>query len=442
MISIHNPSKISVLYATSGGQESARVMEWGRHGLTFHTSAIPQESVQISVGKQVFSPRGKVFVIEKNEQGCLVQFLFHSQFLNEAILISWLRQQNRDELKQMFNQLKISEYMPGFVYQELISILGRGGFEDDHWQKFVSKFQKLFHRDDFFINMTGEIGPGDYVINGFGGQKIGTVKGPKALHELEVLAGMFKLIGDRDCWQRFGVYSRREGDLPREHVMIGPGEEIKQLREKIPEAVEDFSNVLITGESGQGKSLLGRILIEEFKNKKARVDWLHCLKTDNDFLLERSKEECLQSFKNEEGLILVVEKAHFLKAEEIQGLLKAGEQAGMVKLILIGDSMEAYGKEFDFVFQIPDLSSRKEDIPWLVKFFLDQYSKNTLLPAFELDNAFYDWLQAQTWKGGVAELKQFVWQLVQTHGSKVYLTLEYWQGAKELPQELPKERVA
>ena len=436
MISIQKPQNIKVLLSDKEGSHPSEnsIHEWSRYGITFHSDYVPS-SVKIQVGKQAFSPVGKIFIIEEAESGYLVQFLFRSEFLNEAILIAWLKQQNLENLRQTLNHLKIGEFMPGNLFQELVQTLGRGGFEEENWFHFVNCFKDLFHRKDF--NLTSKNSKQDISfagqrsfknVEGFGGQIIGSVEenSDKNLQELEILINMFKFVEDKDSWRQFGIYSRREGDLPRQFVMIGHGPEMSNLRSKIPHAVEGFGSVLITGQRGSGKSLLGKVLLEEFKDKETRVDTLFCMKGDNSLLLERAKEECLQSFKNEKGLILIVEKANFLEDQEINQILEASESGPNVKLVFIGDDLKKYQGRFDHLLFAPDISNRKEDIPFLVKYFLNSFSINSLLPNFEIDKEFYSYLENRHWNGGVREIKEFVFSLIKENSNRVYLKYENW----------------
>lgn len=205
-------------------------------------------------------------------------------------------------------------------------------------------------------------------------------------------------------------------------------------------------SVLILGESGAGKEVIARYIHEESLRSSGPFVPVHCQMYARG-LLES------ELFGHEKGSFTGASGRHIGKFEEAHGgtlfLDELGdmEESIQVKLlrVLEDQNIERLGGEelikLDFrlisatnrpevdggvegvredlfyrvggiVLHVPPLRERREDIPALVHFFMQNYSSELNYPIEHIEEEAMDLLQAYSYPGNIRELRNLVERLV------------------------------
>ena len=238
----------------------------------------------------------------------------------------------------------------------------------------------------------------------------------------------------KDLWIRAG------GDLQ----IIGESVEIKKIKNVINKIAPTGSRVFITGESGTGKETLARIIHRKSNRNLAPFVVL------NSSILSNSKlEEELFGEEDNAGRIKrigIIEQANggtlFLDevtelSLEAQGYLtkvfqennfkrKNGNHRIVLDIRVISSSSidvknkieeKLFSEDFYYRLNViplalPSLSSRKEDIPELINYFLKIALRNSSKNKISLDKQSMVSMQAYHWPGNIRQLKNTVERLL------------------------------
>ncbi len=222
--------------------------------------------------------------------------------------------------------------------------------------------------------------------------------------------------------------------------MIGASAAIRALFEKIRLVADTKSTVLITGESGTGKELVARSLhrlsrrstgtfipinsaalpeslveSELFGHKKGAFTGAT---TDRKGLFESANQGTL--FIDEIGELNLGLQAKLLRALENRTVMPiggSGEVAVDVRLVAATNRdlhEQVRNKEFreDLYFRLkvvelvlPPLRDRKEDIPLLIRHFIDHISLDNERSVKDLSAGALAAMKAYTWPGNIRELR-------------------------------------
>ncbi|MCB9283780.1 MAG: sigma-54-dependent Fis family transcriptional regulator [Lewinellaceae bacterium] len=238
--------------------------------------------------------------------------------------------------------------------------------------------------------------------------------------------------------------------------IIGESEPIRQIREIIETAGPSEARVLITGSNGSGKELVARWLHEYSRRVEGPIVEVNCAAIHAN-LIES------ELFGHEKGSFTGADRQHFGKFEQANG--------GTLFLDEIGDmSLDAQAKvlraletrritrvggnkdiEVDVrvvaatnkdlraeinkgnfredlfhrlcvvPIHVPSLNDRREDIPLLVEFFIEQISDEQGIPAKTVAPEAMKALQEINWTGNIRELRNVVERLMIFSGSTITL---------------------
>ena len=235
-----------------------------------------------------------------------------------------------------------------------------------------------------------------------------------------------------------------KGKTPSDTTLIGNSSQIVQLRQKIDRIATTNSRVLITGASGTGKELIARLLHAQSSRASGPFKAVNAA----SMVPERVEEE-LFGTENADGTSIkagLLERAHngTLYLDEVadmpletQGKLLrllveqrfhrlGGQDDVQVDVRVITSSSRDLDKDVslgkfreDLYHRLnvmplvaPPLSERREDIPDLVRYFIDQLAASTGLPAREIGDDAMAALQAHDWPGNVRQLRNNVERLL------------------------------
>ena len=225
--------------------------------------------------------------------------------------------------------------------------------------------------------------------------------------------------------------------------IIGQSEELKYVLYQVEQVATTDSSVLILGETGTGKELIARA-IHKLSSRRDRV----LVKVNCASLPAELIESEL--FGREKGAFTGATKTQIGRFELASGSTLFLDEIGELPLILQAKLLRVYESgEYErlgspktlysdariiaatnrdleaevrrgnfredlwyrlkvFTITLPPLRQRKADIPLLIKWFMDQLSRNMGKPAVEIPKHKLKALQDYQWPGNVRELKNLI----------------------------------
>ena len=220
--------------------------------------------------------------------------------------------------------------------------------------------------------------------------------------------------------------------------MIGDSAPMQHLRDMIEKVAPTNTRVLITGPNGSGKELVARSLHQQsLRSNMPYVD-VNCAAIPSE-LIES------ELFGHEKGAFTSAVKQHKGKFEQADGgtlfLDEIGDmslaaQAKVLrvlqekKLSRVGsdkdievDDLKAEIEKGNFredlyhrlsviVLHVPSLDERKDDIPILVDYFIDQVCTESGMPKKAVSPEAMKLLQEKSWTGNIRELRNVVERLL------------------------------
>jgi transcriptional regulator with PAS, ATPase and Fis domain len=231
--------------------------------------------------------------------------------------------------------------------------------------------------------------------------------------------------------------------------LAGASPAISALREEIEYAARSDAKVLITGESGAGKEIVARLIHSGGRRRQAPLVTVNCaaltetlLETelfghvrgsftgayrDKAGVFERANggtvfmDEIGETTPRMQGLLL-----RFLETGEIQRVGSDDPRQAHVDVRVIAatnrvlvESVAAKTFREDLYYrlnvihlQVPPLRQRREDVPVLLRYFLEAYSGHYRVECPELSPDALAMLTDYGWPGNVRELKNVVERLI------------------------------
>lgn len=242
-------------------------------------------------------------------------------------------------------------------------------------------------------------------------------------------------------------YTKLKEDVEKKYEsikIIGKSEEIKRVL-KLADQIShsDVSCVLITGESGVGKELIARLIHFNSKRKNKPFMEIDCtslaptLIESELFGHEKGAFTDAKTLKrglleiSDGGTVLLDEiaelplssQAKLLRFIETQTFKRVGGVKDIKVDVLIiaatNRNLEEYIKEKKFrndlffrlnviPIHLPSLRERKEDIPLLVDYFIEQFNKKFKKNIKSLDEEAMNFVMEYSWPGNVRELKNTI----------------------------------
>jgi DNA-binding NtrC family response regulator len=225
--------------------------------------------------------------------------------------------------------------------------------------------------------------------------------------------------------------------------MVGQSKPMTALFELIPEIARSESSVLITGETGTGKELVAKAIHAESFRSKGPFIAINCGALP-DTLLEselfghqkgaftganQARKGFLEVvsggtlFLDEIGEISAKMQVDLLRVLEEKEIIRIGDREPInVDFRLLSSTRRNLPEEVaagrfreDFLYRInvitlhiPPLRERRDDIPLLVKHFLDKYSHETTKQVDRVTSEGIEFLKSYGWPGNVRELENAI----------------------------------
>ena len=218
--------------------------------------------------------------------------------------------------------------------------------------------------------------------------------------------------------------------------MVGSSIVMKVLREQIRDVAATNCKVMVTGESGSGRKLVGRLIHESRFDPDSSfvvLDWLA------NPPRRETVSKVLESAMNGTLLIPSLDAYDGYTQTRLLGLLNeidsmdpdSGNSVPTIITTVSSDiksrlesgeiRSDIYQLLSELTIEVPPLRQRPEDIPELVGYLSDRFSQNENLPYKRVSTAALNVLRNHTWNGNVQELKNVLHQTV-LYGSDEMIT--------------------
>jgi len=268
-----------------------------------------------------------------------------------------------------------------------------------------------------------KLGAFDYLVKPFEGEELLDIVAPAVAHARRMSEPVS--LGEAS---------------PDRAALVGRSRAMQQLYKEIGRAAPTFATVLIRGETGTGKELIARALYQHGERADRPFIAINCAAIP-ETLLES------ELFGHERGAFTGAQARRIGRFEQAQqgtifldeiGDLSPGTQSKLLRVLQekciqrLGSNetihvdvrvvaathrdLEAAIREKEFredlfyrlsvvVLRVPPLNERTEDIPDLVRFFMQRYARDFGVDSPAIQPEATDWLQKQTWPGNVRELE-------------------------------------
>ena len=231
------------------------------------------------------------------------------------------------------------------------------------------------------------------------------------------------------------------------HQMIGESVSLKQVMASVARAAPTSATVLIQGESGVGKELVARTIHNNSTRKRERFVQVNCAAIPEELIESElfghekgsftgATEKQVGKFEQADRGTIFLDEVGDMSAKtqaKVLRVLQEGEveRLGSARTIKVDvrviaatnknleEEIEKGRFREDLYFrlavipiQVPSLRERPEDIPLLVRHFMEYFSRENNTRPRRITPAALEALQRGRWKGNIRELRNTVERLI------------------------------
>ncbi len=235
--------------------------------------------------------------------------------------------------------------------------------------------------------------------------------------------------------------------ITRNNEMIGNSEPIMKIKEMIARVAPTDARVLITGENGTGKELVARWIHEQSNRNASPLVEVNCAAIPSELIESElfghekgaftsavkqriGKFEMAHNgtlFLDEIGDMSLSAQAKVLRALQENKITRVGgEKEIPVNVRIIAATNKDLQKEIEknnfredlyhrlsvIVIHVPSLNERKDDIPLISDYFMEQICDDYKMPRKSFTKEAYDELKKINWTGNIRELRNVVERLI------------------------------
>src|SRR3954466_11127802 len=231
------------------------------------------------------------------------------------------------------------------------------------------------------------------------------------------------------------------------HQMVGESPALRQGWDAIKRAAPTNATVLLLGESGSGKELVARSIHRNSLRSRDRFVQVNCAAIPEELIESElfghekgsftgATEKQIGKFEQADRGTIFLDEVGDMSAKtqaKVLRVLQEGEveRLGSARTIKVDvrviaatnknleEEIERGTFREDLYFRlavipiyVPPLRDRPEDIPLLVRYYMDQFSRENNMRPRRITQGALDALQRFRWKGNIRELKNTVERLI------------------------------
>jgi two-component system, NtrC family, nitrogen regulation response regulator NtrX len=235
--------------------------------------------------------------------------------------------------------------------------------------------------------------------------------------------------------------------VSKQHEMIGESAGLAEIKNMIQKVAPTDARVLITGNNGSGKELVARSIHDNSARSAAPIIEVNCAAIPSELIeselfghekgaftsavaQRKGKFELAEGgtlFLDEIGDMSLSAQAKVLRALQENKITRVGgDKEIKVNVRVIAATNKDLRREIAeghfredlyhrlsvIVIHVPSLNERKEDIPILTSYFLEQVCKDYGMPIKSISEQAIRALQAYDWTGNIRELRNVVERLI------------------------------
>ncbi|MBC7866997.1 MAG: sigma-54-dependent Fis family transcriptional regulator [Gloeobacteraceae cyanobacterium ES-bin-316] len=236
--------------------------------------------------------------------------------------------------------------------------------------------------------------------------------------------------------------------------MVGVSGPIKKIKDTIEKVAPTDARILITGENGVGKELVARWIHEKSNRKAGPMVEVNCAAIPGELIeselfghekgsFTSAIKQRIGKFEQANGGTLFLDEigdmslsaqAKVLRALQEGKITRVGAEKDInVDVRVIAATNKDLLKEVDdknfrldlyhrlgvIIIHVPSLNERREDVPYLVNYFLELIAQEYGQPVKQLDKKAMEALQEYDWSGNVRELRNVVERLIILSGKTI-----------------------
>ena len=236
--------------------------------------------------------------------------------------------------------------------------------------------------------------------------------------------------------------------------MVGQSAPILRVKEMIEKVAPTDARVLITGSNGTGKELVARSLHQKSSRSQMPYIEVNCAAIPSELIeselfghekgaftsaVKQHKGKFEQAdggtlFLDEIGDMSLAAQAKVLRVLQEKKLSRVGSDKDiMVDVRVLAATNKNLREEIEkgrfredlyhrlsvIVITVPSLDDRKEDIPLLVDYFINQIGTETGMPRRPVDPEAMRLLVGKSWTGNIRELRNVVERLLILSGDRI-----------------------
>ena len=239
------------------------------------------------------------------------------------------------------------------------------------------------------------------------------------------------------------------------HQLVGESPSVREIWDKIKRAAPTTATVLLLGESGSGKELVARAIHRNSLRSRDRFVQVNCAAIPEELIESElfghekgsftgATEKQIGKFEQADRGTIFLDEVGDMSAKtqaKVLRVLQEGEveRLGSARTIKVdvrviaatNKDLEAEIEKGTFredlyfrlsviPIRVPPLRDRREDIPALVKHFVDLFSRENNRRPQRFTQSALEFMQKARWKGNVRELKNTVERLlIMTPGDSI-----------------------
>ncbi len=243
--------------------------------------------------------------------------------------------------------------------------------------------------------------------------------------------------------------------------IVGISAPLKKVLSRISKVAPTDSSVLITGETGTGKELVARAIHRRSPRSSHTFVSVNCAVIPRDLIgselfghelgaFTGATQRRLGRFELAAGGTLFLDEVGELPAETQVALLRVLQEHEFQRIGGTGSIrtdvrvIAATNRDLEeairegifrgdlfyrlnvFPIEVPTLRERKEDIPLLLRYFLDRYGMKAGKSFKTVDKRSLDLLQSYPWPGNIRELQNVIERSVIVSDAEVFAVDESW----------------